>query len=39
VDVVIVSADKDIMQLVGDGVALLNPTKVDGCSTRREWKR
>ncbi len=29
VDVVIVSADKDIMQLVGDGVAMLNPTKDD----------
>jgi DNA polymerase-1 len=29
VDVVIVSADKDMMQLVGDGVAMLNPTKDD----------
>jgi DNA polymerase I len=29
VEVVIVSADKDMMQLVGDGVAMLNPTKDD----------
>jgi DNA polymerase-1 len=27
IDVVIVSADKDMMQLVGEGVAMLNPTK------------
>src|SRR6202790_2588450 len=28
-DVIIVTSDKDLMQLVGDGVRLLNPTKGD----------
>jgi DNA polymerase-1 len=30
-DVVIVSSDKDMLQLVGDGVSMLNPMKDDEC--------